>query len=89
MRLRDVLTNEEKEKVDELKLLLMDAFGEKQRAIIVSDINEILDSAKARYYEMLKASEEQSAAIASKSRENESLAKKISNLRKHSRRLHK
>ncbi|MEM5013944.1 hypothetical protein WKH57_24850 [Niallia taxi] len=89
MRLRDVLTNEEKEKVDELKLLLMDAFGDKQRAIIVSDINEILDSAKARYYEMLKASEEQSAAIAFKSRKNESLAKKISNLRKHSRRLHK
>jgi hypothetical protein len=42
MRLLDVLTDEEKQKVDELKLLLMDAFGDKQRAIIVSDINEIL-----------------------------------------------
>jgi len=88
MRLKDVLTNEERQRVDELKLLLMDAFGDKQRAILVAEINEILDSAEERYYEMLKASEEQSAAIDFKSRKNESLAKRISNLRKHTRRLH-
>ena len=81
MRLLDVLTDEEKQKVDELKLLLMDAFGDKQRAIIVSDINEILDSARARYYEMLKASEEQSATVEFTAKRKESLAFKISNLR--------
>ncbi|GKU84244.1 MULTISPECIES: hypothetical protein [Niallia] len=80
MRLLDVLTDEEKQKVDELKLLLMDAFGDKQRAIIVSDINEILDSARARYYEMLKASEEQSATVEFTAKRKESLAFKISNL---------
>ncbi|MGG4409452.1 hypothetical protein ABER75_12030 [Niallia taxi] len=81
MRLRDVLTNEERQRVDELKLLLMDAFGDKQRAIIVAEINEILDSAEERYYEMLKASEEQSATVEFTAKRKESLAFKISNLR--------
>ncbi|MDE5055363.1 hypothetical protein NDK25_24400 [Niallia taxi] len=81
VRLRDVLTNEEKQRVDELKLLILDAFSDNERYVLGQEVREIFDTAKARYYEMLNASEEQSAAVEFTAKRKESLAFKISNSR--------
>ncbi|MEK4671159.1 hypothetical protein [Niallia sp. FSL R7-0271] len=81
VRLRDVLTAEEKQRVDELKLLILDAFSDKERYVLEQEVREIFDTAKARYYEMLNASEEQSATVEFTAKRKESLAFKISNLR--------
>ena len=50
MRLKDILTKEEDIKLQELKMDLLDAPNEKIRKLIVSEIDEIFDTAKRRYY---------------------------------------
>ena len=50
MRLKDILTKEEDIKVEELKMELLDARGDKERNLILKDINEIFETAKRRYY---------------------------------------
>ncbi|MEK3992756.1 hypothetical protein [Robertmurraya sp. FSL R5-0851] len=48
-RLKDLLTEEEDIKLQELKMELLAAPNEKVRTIIMTQINEILDSAENRY----------------------------------------
>ena len=46
VRLRDVLTAEEKQRVDELKLLILDAFSDKERYVLGQEVREIFDNAQ-------------------------------------------
>ncbi len=61
MRIKDILTAEEDNKVQELKLELLEAHNEKERSLIMAEIEQIFDSAKKRYYSMLNGTNEQAA----------------------------
>lgn len=49
MRLKDILTEEEDNKVEELKMELLDAHNSKERELILAEINEILEASNKRY----------------------------------------
>lgn len=65
MRLKDILTEEEDNKVEELKMELLEAHNEKERQLILAEINEIHETAKKRYYSMLSGNNEQAASLES------------------------
>ncbi|MGV3467056.1 MAG: hypothetical protein ACO1OT_17400 [Heyndrickxia sp.] len=48
--LRDIMTEQERRDVDELKMDLLDAMSDRERAEIQSDIYKIFKQAKSRYY---------------------------------------
>ena len=48
--LRDIMTEQERREVDELKMDLLDAMNDRERAEIQSDIHKIFEQAKSRYY---------------------------------------
>lgn len=48
--LRDIMTEQERRDVDELKMDLLDAMSDRERAEIQSDIDKIFTQAKSRYY---------------------------------------
>jgi hypothetical protein len=48
--LRDIMTEQERRDVDELKMDLLDAMSDRERAEIQSDIDKIFEQAKSRYY---------------------------------------
>lgn len=50
MRYKDILTEEEDTKIQDLKMDLLDAPNEKVRKLIVAEIDEIFETAKRRYY---------------------------------------
>lgn len=50
MRYKDILTEEEDTKIQDLKMDLLDALNEKVRKLIVAEIDEIFETAKRRYY---------------------------------------
>jgi hypothetical protein len=58
MRLKDILTKEEDNRVQALKLELLEAHNKKEAELIMAEINEIFQTAKERY-KAINASEEQ------------------------------
>jgi hypothetical protein len=58
MRLKDILTKEEDNRVQALKLELLEAHNQKEAELIMVEINEIFQTAKERY-KAINASEEQ------------------------------
>ncbi|WP_282156327.1 hypothetical protein [Cytobacillus gottheilii] len=62
MRLRDILTEEEDQKVRDLKMELLDAHNETERQMILDEINEVFETAKQRYYSNFR-NEEQAAFL--------------------------
>lgn len=64
MRLKDILNEEEDKKLQELKMKLLDARSDKQRALIRHEIDQIFNVAKKRYYSSLNGLNEQAAAFA-------------------------
>lgn len=65
MRLKDILTEEENNKIEELKMELLDAHNETERNLILVEINDIHEAAKQRYYSMLNGNNEQAATLES------------------------
>jgi hypothetical protein len=53
-RLKDILLAEEKEKIDELKVDLLDAWSDRERKSILNEVDYILEQAKNRYYQTLQ-----------------------------------
>ncbi|MFT9494372.1 MULTISPECIES: hypothetical protein [Bacillota] len=62
MRLRDILTEEEDQKVQDLKMELLDAHNEKERQLILEEIKEIFETAKRRFYSNYE-NKEQAASV--------------------------
>lgn len=73
MRLKDILTEEEDNKVQELKMELLDAHNDREREMILEEIDEIFEAAKRRYYSTI-GNKEQAATV-------EKLVKKTMNKR--------
>lgn len=52
--LRDIMTEQEKRELDELKMDLLEAMSSRERAELMSDIDRLFDQAKSRYYNNLR-----------------------------------
>lgn len=52
--LRDIMTEQEKRELEELKMDLLEAMSNRERAEIQSDIDRIFDQAKSRHYNNLR-----------------------------------
>jgi hypothetical protein len=50
VRYKDILTEEEAARIQDLKMDLLDAPNEKARKLIVAEIDKIFATAKRRYY---------------------------------------
>lgn len=73
MRFKDILTEEEDKKIQELKMDLLDAPNERVRTLILDEIDEIFETARHRYYSTI-GNKEQAATV-------EKLVKKTMNKR--------
>ncbi|KZE67973.1 hypothetical protein AWM68_17525 [Fictibacillus phosphorivorans] len=60
-RMKDILTKEEDQKVNELFIELLDAHSKKEAKLIKKEIDEIYETAKERYFSSLKGNKEQSS----------------------------
>ena len=62
MRLKDFLTEEEDMKLQELKVELIDAPNDKERTQIMTEIDDIFNTARSRYHALINGKDEQAAS---------------------------